>query len=90
MDDENKLSNTSQPKDGEKGSGKNKNGSSAENKSTEACVNQDNDNNRIARSEETVSGVDVVSGALEHVNINSGPPECEGKSCCFLILIFKF
>lgn len=80
MDDENKLSATFQAKDGEKGSGKNKNGSPAENSSTAACANQDSDNSgtQIARSEETASGVDMVSGALEHVNI-SGSSNLDGK-----------
>ncbi|KAH6816922.1 P-loop containing nucleoside triphosphate hydrolases superfamily protein, partial [Perilla frutescens var. hirtella] len=81
MDDENKLSITSQAKVGEKGSGKNKNGSSAENSSTAACTNQENDNsgNQIARSEETASDVDLVSGALEHVNISGSAPDYKGE-----------
>ncbi|KAH6788452.1 P-loop containing nucleoside triphosphate hydrolases superfamily protein, partial [Perilla frutescens var. frutescens] len=81
MDDENKLSITSQAKVGEKGSGKNKNGSSAENSSTAACTNQEKDNsgNQIARSEETASDVDLVSGALEHVNISGSAPDYKGE-----------
>ncbi|KAH6778831.1 P-loop containing nucleoside triphosphate hydrolases superfamily protein, partial [Perilla frutescens var. hirtella] len=81
MDDENKLSITSQAKVGEKGSGKNKNGSSAENSSTAACTNQENDNsgNQIARSEETASDVDLVSDALEHVNISGSAPDYKGE-----------
>ncbi|XP_057765989.1 uncharacterized protein LOC130986564 [Salvia miltiorrhiza] len=75
MDDENKLSTTSQAKDGEKASGQIKNGSSAEKRST----NNDNSGTQIARSDEVTSGVDMVSGAMEHVNISSSAPECQGK-----------
>lgn len=84
MDDENKLSNTSRAEDGEKASVKKSNGTSAENKSAEACVNQDNDSSgtQIASSDGTISGVDVVSGALEHANISREPPEREGENGC--------
>lgn len=81
MDDENKLSTTSQAKDGEKAPGKTKNGNSAENNSTAARVNQDNNNSgtQIARSEEIASGVDMVSGALEQASISSSAPERQGE-----------
>ncbi|XP_047951785.1 uncharacterized protein LOC125197123 [Salvia hispanica] len=80
MNDENKSSTTNQGKEGEKTEGKIKNGSSADNHSTAASVSQDNDNsgNQIARSDEVASGVDMVSGALENVNISSSGPECQG------------
>lgn len=91
MDDENKLSNTSRAEDGEKASVKNSNGTSVGNKSAEACINQDNDSSgtQIASSDDTVSGVDGVSGALEHVNISSAPPEREGENDCFFVLSFS-
>ncbi|KAG6424907.1 hypothetical protein SASPL_115330 [Salvia splendens] len=80
MNDENKSSTTNQGKEGEKDEGKIKNGSSAENHSTAASVNQDNDNSgtQIARSDEVALSVDMVSGALENVNISSSGPECQG------------
>ena len=86
MNDENKSSTTNQGKEGEKTEGKIKNGSSADNHSTAASVSQDNDNsgNQIARSDEVASGVDMVSVALENVNISSSGPECQGENCCFL------
>ncbi|XP_042064942.1 uncharacterized protein LOC121808484 [Salvia splendens] len=81
MNDENKSSTTNQGKEGEKAAEKIKNGSSAENHSTAVSVNQDNDNSgtQIARSEEVASGVDMVSGALENVNLSSSAPECQDK-----------
>ncbi|KAL1564443.1 hypothetical protein AAHA92_06787 [Salvia divinorum] len=80
MNDENKSSNSNLGKEGEKAAGKIKNGTSDENHSTAASVNQDNDNSgtQIARSEEVASGIDMVSGALENVNISSSTPECQG------------
>ncbi|KAI3458310.1 hypothetical protein Pfo_014973 [Paulownia fortunei] len=82
MDDENKLSTTSPAKDEEKCLGKNKNGSSAENNCTAPCANQDNDSSctQIASSGGTISGVDMVLGALKSVDIGgSVPPDCEGE-----------
>ncbi|XP_011076381.1 uncharacterized protein LOC105160615 [Sesamum indicum] len=80
MDDENKSSSTLPAKDGEKCLEKNKNGSSAEN-SAAPCGKQDSGNfcNQSARSAETISGADTVSGALKSMEIGGGKSVCKGE-----------
>ncbi|KAL0298381.1 UNVERIFIED_CONTAM: hypothetical protein Sradi_6497900 [Sesamum radiatum] len=79
MDEENKSSSTLPAKDGEKCLEKNKNGSSAEN-SAAPCGNHDTGNfcNQSAGSGETISGADMVSGALKSMEIGGGKPVSKG------------
>ncbi|KAL8557401.1 hypothetical protein ACS0TY_004726 [Phlomoides rotata] len=81
MDDEKKSPATIPAKEEEKSSGKSKNENSAETNSTVPCANHGNENSstQIARSGETMSDVDMVSGALERVDIGSGAPDCKGE-----------
>lgn len=87
MDDEKQSSATIPAKDEEKSSWKSKNESSAETNPTVPCGNHDNDNSsaQIARSGETISGVDIVSGALKSVDIGSSAPDCKGELSFFLV-----
>ncbi|KAL0292333.1 UNVERIFIED_CONTAM: hypothetical protein Scaly_2594700 [Sesamum calycinum] len=80
MDEENKSSSTLPAKDGEKCLEKNKNGSSAEN-SAAPCGNHDTGNfcNQSAGSGETISGADMVSGALKSMEIGGGKPVSKGE-----------
>ncbi|PIN21817.1 hypothetical protein CDL12_05478 [Handroanthus impetiginosus] len=80
MDAENKSSTTLRAKDEEKSSGRNKNGSSAENDFTAQCANQDNDNvcTQTGRSGETTSGVDMASDGLGSVDISGSTTDSKG------------